>query len=278
MTNLKPETLNPKPQIRLIASDLDGTLHSTGTFSPRVRDAVARARAQGVRVVVATGRMFLSAGRLARDLGLDDVVVTDHGATIWDLQTNTILTQQCVPTDLARAACALMPPDGTVLVCVNEKFHTPRITENALAFANYNRYNLVHTPDLIETLDAAPQKMVFIHDEDVTRDLLARMTRALGEQLQVVQSHPYFVEVTHRETSKGNAIAWLANRWGIARDQVLAMGDQGNDRSMIEWAGVGVAMGNATDELKRVADFVAPSVDEDGAAVAIEKFVLARDE
>ncbi len=56
------------------------------------------------------------------------------------------------------------------------------------------------------------------------------------------------------------------------------MGDQGNDRSMIEWAGVGVAMGNATDELKRVADFVAPSVDEDGAAVAIEKFVLARDE
>ncbi|MBI5305086.1 MAG: HAD family phosphatase [Chloroflexi bacterium] len=259
--------------IRLIASDLDGTLRAE-QFTPRLRAAVRCALARGVRVVIATGRMFLTAEWFARDLGLTDVLVTDHGATIWDLQTRTILTQQRIPRDLARAALALTPPDGTAIVCINERFYAPRMTESAIRFADRNRHFLFHAPDLAETLDAEPQKIVFVHDAETTRELRTRLARELGEQLQIVQSHDHFAEVTHRATSKGNALAWLAERWGIARNEVLAMGDQDNDRSMIEWAGIGVAMGNAIPSLQAIADYVAPRAHDDGAAIAIEKFVL----
>lgn len=93
-------------------------------------------------------------------------------------------------------------------------------------------------------------------------------------EAQVVRSYSHYVELTHPAVSKGKAIEWLARRWGIDRDQVIAMGDQDNDRSMVEWAGLGVAMGNAIDSLKNAAAFVAPSASEDGAAQVIEQFVL----
>jgi len=262
--------------IRLIASDLDGTLRieKNPTFTPRVREAVRRAQACGVRMVIATGRMFLTASPLACDLGLKHALVTDHGASIWDLPTRAMLYQKCIPRDMARAVIALTPPDGTVIVCINERFYIPRMTESAARFVDRYRDFVIHAPDLAATLDGEPQKIVFIQTVEQSRELRAGLARELEGQLQVVQSHDYFVEVTHRETSKGNAVAWLAERWGIARDEVLALGDHDNDRSMIEWAGMGVAMDNADARLKAVADFIAPNVHDDGAAYVIEKFVL----
>jgi Cof subfamily protein (haloacid dehalogenase superfamily) len=260
---------------KLIAADLDGTLRTEQhPFTPRLRDAVRRAQARGVRGVIATGRIYRTAVPYARDLGLHDAIICNHGATIRDVESGEILSEKTVPLDLARELIERASDDLIVLVCVEEEFYTPRLSNDATKFVGNYRDHLHVVPDLAQSLRGEPQKVLFISEESVTASLLIELKIRFGGALQVVQSFPLYVELTHREASKGNAVAWLAKRWGIAREQVIALGDQGNDCSMIEWAGLGVAMGNAIDSVKALADFVAPRVDEDGAAVVIEKFVL----
>jgi hypothetical protein len=260
---------------KLIAADLDGTLRADGqSFTPRLREAVRRAHARDARVVIATGRMYRTAAPFARDLDLNSAIICDHGATIRDPRSGEILFQKTMPLDLAREVIARASDDLAVLVCIAEEFYTPRLSALARDFVGSYRDYLHIVPDLARALPGEPQKIIFINDESVTESLFIELKIRFGKVLQVVQSYPTYVELTHRDVSKGNAVAWLAERWNIAREQVIALGDHDNDRSMIEWAGLGVAMGNAIERLKAVADFVAPSVDEDGAAVVIEKFVL----
>jgi hypothetical protein len=261
---------------RLIAADLDGTLRaSQQSFTPRVRAAVRQAQARGVRVVMATGRMFQTAEPFARELGLTDPIICDHGATICDLQTNALLFQKRISLDLVRMVIESVPEYVAVTVCLDGELFTSRVNEDALQGAGqYVREHLHEVGNLMETVQREPQKLFCGADPDSSSHLLGDMTTRFGDVLQVVQSNPQYVELTHRDASKGNAVAWLARRWGIAREQVLAMGDQHNDHSMIGWAGLGVAMGNAIPSVKAIADFIAPSAAEDGAAVAIERFVL----
>jgi len=263
---------------KLIAADLDGTLRAEQhPFTPRLRDAVRRAQARGVRVVIATGRIYRTAAPFARDLGLTDAIICNHGATIRDAGSSEILFEKQVPLDLAREIIARASDDLTVIACVEEEFYTPHLSVDAQKFVGSYRDHLHVVPDLARSLCGEPQKILFVSDESVTASLFVELKIRFGSLLQVVQSFPLYVELTHREASKGNAVAWLARRWNIAREQVIALGDQGNDCSMIEWAGLGVAMGNAIDSVKALADFVAPRADEDGAAAVIEKFVLDAD-
>lgn len=260
---------------KLIAADLDGTLRTDRhPFSPRLRDAVRRAQARDVRVVIATGRMYRTAAPFARELGLTSAMICDHGATIRDASSGEMLVQKTVPLDLAREVIECASDDLAVLVCVQEEFFTPRLSAAAQNFVGSYREYLHVVPDLAQSLHGEPQKILFVNDESVTDSLFVELKIRFGTELQVVQSDPTYVELTHRDVSKGNAVAWLAQRWNIAREQVIALGDHDNDRSMIEWAGLGVAMGNAIERVKASADFIAPSVDEDGAAFVIEKFVL----
>lgn len=259
---------------KLVVADLDGTLRANQQpFTSRLREAVRRAQERGVRVVIATGRMYRTAVPFARDLGLS-TIICDHGATIRDVPSGEILFQKTMPLDWAREVIARASDDLGVLACIAEEFYTPRLTPSIERFVDIYRDYLHIVPNLADALPGEPQKIIFINDVAVTDSLFIELKIHFGQVLQVVQSHTTYVELTHRDTSKGNAAAWLANRWGIAREEVIALGDQDNDRSMIEWAGLGVAMGNAIERLKTIADFVAPSAEEDGAAVVIEKFVL----
>jgi Cof subfamily protein (haloacid dehalogenase superfamily) len=260
---------------KLVAADLDGTLRAEGQpFTPRLRLAVRRAQERGVRVVIATGRMYRTSAPFARDLGVDSAIVCDHGATIRNVQSGEILCQKRVPLDLAREVIACASDDLTVLVCLEEEFYTPHLSADGENFVGMYREHLHVVPDLAQALRGEPQKILFVNEEAVIASLFVELKIRFGKMLQVVQSYPQYAELTHREASKGNAVAWLAQRWGIARDEVIALGDQDNDRSMIEWAGLGVAMGNAIDSLKAVADYLAPRAAEDGAAAVIERFVL----
>lgn len=259
---------------KLVVADLDGTLRANQhAFTPRLREAVRRAQERGVRVVIATGRMYRTAVPFARDLGLG-TIICDHGATIRDVPSGEILLQKTVPLDLAREVIARASDDLGVVACIAEEFYTPRVSPSIETFVDSYRDYLHIVPNLADALPGEPQKIIFINDESVTDSLFVELKIHFGDVLQVVQSWHTYVELTHRDASKGNAAAWLAARWNIAREESIALGDQDNDRSMIEWAGVGVAMGNAVARVKAVADFVAPSVEEDGAAIVIEKFVL----
>ncbi len=259
----------------MIVADLDGTLKSESnpSFTPRVREAVERAQARGVRVVLATGRMFQTAEPYIRELGLVDPVICDHGARILDVASHKALFEKRVPLQLMRKVASFADGDLTLTACADGELHTNRIDTNAHD-DSYSRKHLHLTPDFM-TLHIEPQKLLFLNDEPTTDRAFPKLKARFMEQMQVVRSSVRRIELTHPDASKGKAAAWLAAQWGIPREQMIAIGDQDNDRSMIEWAGLGVAMGNAIDSVKAIAGFVAPSAEEDGAAVAIEKYVLS---
>lgn len=262
---------------RLIAVDLDGTLKAEGQpVTPRVRAALQQAQACGVRVVMATGRMFRTAYPFTQELSLTDPVVCDQGATIWDLQKKHILVEKRIPLELVRELLAFVDGNLTLLACVDEEFYTARLTQDAVTFAGKYADEHLHTvADLVSCAASGLQKIVFVNDPDVSSTLFQSLQKRFGETLQVVQSYPRYVELTHRDASKGKAIAWLAEQWGIPREQVMAFGDQDNDRSMIEWAGLGVAMGNAIESVRAAAKLMAPSAEEDGVAEVIERLALS---
>lgn len=261
---------------RLLAADLDGTLKAEGqAFSLRVRAAVKLAQDKGVHVVIATGRMYRTAEYYARDLGLAEAIICDHGATIRDLDTGGILFKLRMPPELARSVVEAADPELTLLACIDEEFYTEHMTQAAVLFAGrYAQEHLHRVPNLAQVVQAGPQKLIFIHEPAVITRQLEKLIAAYGDRLQVVQSYPRYVELTHLDASKGKAVEWLARRWGIQRQQVIAIGDQDNDRSMIEWAGLGAAMGNAVASVRAVARYVAPAVEQDGVAAVIERFVL----
>ncbi|MBI5034318.1 MAG: HAD family phosphatase [Chloroflexi bacterium] len=261
--------------IKMIACDLDGTLRPlSAEFSPRLKKVVTQVQESGIRFVLATGRMFRSAEPFARELGIRDAIICDQGGTIRDAHTNTILFEKRMPLELARDVLVHLPTDVAVLVCLDEEFYVPRLTDMERSFTESHQKHLHQIPDIATWLPKDPQKIAFVVEPDDAPALLANLRARYGDLAQVVRSHARFVELTHRDVSKGKAVEWLAQYWNIPREQVLAMGDQENDVSMIEWAGIGVAMGNAIAEAKAVAQFIALNDDQDGAAIAIEKFVL----
>lgn len=117
-------------------------------------------------------------------------------------------------------------------------------------------------------------KGMFIDDPKLLSEFIKNFPQALKDRFYVVQSEPYFFEAMNKKASKGNAIAELATKLGITSDEVMALGDQGNDLTMVKYAGTGVAMGNGIDELKQNAQFITKTNEEDGVAYAIEKFAL----
>jgi HAD superfamily hydrolase (TIGR01484 family) len=122
-----------------------------------------------------------------------------------------------------------------------------------------------------------PHKFILSVHDPAERDALAARVRAYFEQtldaVSVVSSHRILVEGLPKGVNKSVGLRWLAAHYGIDRTEVLAVGDNDNDLEMLEWAGVGIAMGNASRAVLAAADWVAPSVTEDGAAIALEKYL-----
>ncbi len=265
--------------IRLVALDLDGTLMGADlAISRRVRAAIAAAVQRGVRVTLATGRMFSATAPFARDLHLDAPLICYQGGWIQGLVTE-VLHRITLPDDLAGQAIALGRERG---------WHTILYADGRL-FVDGLRYPVdyyekflgpdpIEAPDLTRVLDTCrPDKVLYVAAPEEIPDIAGSLNAHFGTSADIVQSHRNFIEVVPKGVNKGQALAWLAAREGVSPDAVLAIGDQQNDVAMLTWAGNGVAMGNAVDEVKDVADWVAPTLEADGAAVALERFILAED-
>ncbi len=269
-----------RPDIKLIAVDLDGTtLKHVGekfSVSPRVRAALDAAKRQGVQVVIATGRGVFATREFARLLGVNAPAVCHQGGVIHDFVTETTLHEMTLPLDLA---CELATLESTYPSWHAVMYRDENVYITHKEYPDHFYDLVANGPIVNDDLCAVlqghePEKVLFIFDPDKISEGLRIITGRVGNRAVVVQSHPMFVEVNPLGAHKGAGLAWLARHLGVAQEHIMAIGDQGNDVTMIEWAGLGVAMGNANPLAKQVADWIAPSLDEDGAAVAIEKFVL----
>ncbi len=265
--------------IKLFVSDLDGTLvDHTGHIAEEDIEALRRARKLGVKVVIATGRI---PGTIDDFLDLlevqeDEPVVGGQGAVI-ALRDGRILHTLTIPREVAEEGAIIAREQGAVPV-----FYTPdAILMERVAFspeedAYWLGKTLRYDPDALAHLDGEFIKLLAAQpDASRAADLLAAFQARLADRAEVVRSHHWFVEAVNQRASKGAAIAWIAKQWGIRQDEVMAIGDAGNDVSMLRWAGLSAAPADATPEARNAAGWIAPPLAEHPVAAALERFVFS---
>lgn len=268
-------------RFRLIAADLDDTLlDENSKISPRNRKAIRSAVDQGVRFVIVTGRMFKTSVSYLDELGLngDCPLINYHGALIKKAKSREIILHQSLNNELAVAVAEEAErQDCHVSLFIDDNLYISEESEFSRYYQSLAKIELQEVGVLSAFLKkngASPSKMSIIRWDGRIDEIEAGLKETFGEKLSVLQSRPYFLEITDRKATKGQALRWLVEREGIKREEVIAFGDGHNDLDMISYAGLGVAVANARPEVLEAADLVASSSSEDGVAEVIEKYVL----
>ena len=262
--------------IKLIAVDLDDTLlDNAQKISPRVKEAVRQAVAQGVAVTLCTGRMHRSALRYALELDLDIPLLTYNGGMIRCSMSGETLLHRPLDAQTATEVLALFRERGWYIqVYVDDVLYVKEHSTEARYYERVSGIPAVPIGDKLFSLDAAPTKMLALAEPELIKEIRSVLVARFGERLNAPISKPVYLEIVHPSVNKGMALDFLARRLGIDRESVMAVGDSMNDLDMVRYAGWGVAMGNACEELKRIARVVTGPNDADGVAEAIEKYVL----
>ncbi len=263
------------PNIKLIALDLDGTLeNSQHVITPRTQAAVAAAQAQGMTVIIATGKTYYS-GRQAREkLGLSTPSVHAQGLMVY-AGDGSILYERDLSAEILREVVdAAAQFDADVIAYSRGRTLATERNAHTSVLEKYGEPPLTVVADL---LDAPAQKLIAVADPAQIVRLRAVLAEQLAERASLVQANlTNMLEILPIGASKGDGVQRVLDHLGLDSAEMLAIGDGENDIEMLQMAAIGVAMGNAGQHVKDSADFVTASNDEDGVALAIEKFVLKR--
>ena len=275
--------------IKLLALDIDGTLlNRKSKVTPRVREALDAAQAQGVHIALVTGRRFSSARPIVQELELSIPLVSHNGALTKNI--TTLETIQYHPFDNA-TACEVIRLGREYkadIICCDDPHGLGTMVmegfspENRALEMYLKKYwdAVVEVSDLLDYLQHDPIQIMFSGKCDRMDEFGQILETIIGDRAKIFQTRYRQVDLTIMDVlspaaSKGEAVAELAATYGIAREEVMAVGDNHNDLPMLRYAGLGVVMANAEDELKQLGFEVTTSNDEDGVAVAIEKFILS---
>lgn len=267
--------------IQLVAFDLDGTLlDEKQHITPRVLDAVAAAQDQGVYITLATGRVYPIAVPFAQRLHINIPLICSQGCWIQGVNDPEPRYRAVLPADATQKALELAERENwhTVFyagmdIFIQELLYPYKFYTSLLA----NKLDIEENWEKVLKQNPQADKLLFILPEEEVPGMIQQLRAHLDGRATVMQSHKQLVEVVPTEDNKGTGLAWLADYLGIPQEAVMACGDQENDIEMVRWAGMGVAMGNAIPAVKDVADWIAPYQEDDGAAVAVERFVLLKD-
>lgn len=264
--------------IRLVAMDLDDTLLCDDyTISERTLAAVRAAQGLGVKITLATGRMPVSARPYAEQLALDVPVINYHGAMIQNALSREIIFRRVIPVNLAEKIIEfLQKKQFYVQIYLGDQVFTQELNKYSDLYKSIARVR-IEQRDLIKLLKEEPEgveKMLVISEEHDLGCLADILGLRYGRMIHITKSKPMFLELTEITVNKGAALANLAELYGVAREEVMAIGDSFNDIEMIEYAGLGVAMGNARSEVQTKADVITGTNQEDGVAQALERYVL----
>ena len=227
--------------------------------------------------MLVTGRMFQSVRRYALEAGIEDPVVCYQGAVVAEPVSGRWLRHVPIPLELAREAIAAVNDEGFGLNCyVDDELYVAEITPEARRYADFQNLELHPVGNLLEWLDRPPTKLVVIGDPDALDGLRQKVLERFAGRLYIAKSLPYFLEFAAPDVTKAVGLAFLAEQLGFTRERTVAFGDGENDIELVDWAGYGVAVENAHDRVKEVADFVCPSVDEEGVAQVLEAYLDSR--
>lgn len=268
--------------VKLIALDLDGTLlNSQKEISQTNKAALVQARAQGVKVVLTTGRPLAAIGHFLEELDLihaDEYAITFNGGLI-QRNTGEVLAETAFGYEDVKSIYNLTQELGLPLDLVDGgdvyalKSVVPTLYPTCNAMLNHMPAEFASI-----TADRRFNKGITSCAADLIDASLSKIPAAFHDRFEIFKSRDIILEWSPKGVHKANGLASLTQLLGIAQSEVMACGDEANDLSMIKWAGIGVAMGNATDEVKAAAQIVTPATnDQDAVAWAVYKYLLGKE-
>ena len=266
----------------MIVLDIDGTLlNSDHIITARMRAALIKVQQMGIQLVLASGRPTYGVLPLARELDMDKnngFILSYNGGQIMNVQTGEVVFEKQIDPKmlpyLERKAkkynFAVFTYSGDTIIANDLS------DEHIIQEAELNDMRLKEETDFAEAITFSPYKcMIVSDDEEALISLERHWKRRLAGVLDVFRSETYFLEVVPPFIDKANTLSILLEKLGVATENVVAIGDGVCDVSMLQLAGLGIAMGNAQESVKACADYVTLTNDEDGVAIAIEKVVIA---
>jgi Cof subfamily protein (haloacid dehalogenase superfamily) len=264
---------------KLIAIDMDGTLlNENKEISNRSQKGIGKLKEMGIKVVLATGRPLLGVMRYIEKLDLlevDDFVVTYNGALVQSTKTNKVLLKKPLSLDSYKELYAVSKElDVNIHALTGNSVLTPKKNPYTEIESSINQIPIIEGS--IEDIDDSTNivKVMFVDDPKKLDSIMPYIPQWVIEKYEVLRSAPIFLEFLDKDVNKGIGVSLIANHLGIKPEEVICVGDAGNDIAMIQYAGLGVAMANATEDVKNVADYITLSNEEDGVAHVIEMFML----
>jgi Cof subfamily protein (haloacid dehalogenase superfamily) len=264
-----------KRPFRLAAVDLDDTLLGPDhLISAKNAEAVQWLKKAGIEVVIASGRRHGSTTVFADQLELRGPILSYNGALVKVHGTGEVYHHVPVPADLAIEIVAFAEENGSPL---NYYLNDDLLVKEPTPWSDlYHSRTLspIHPVGSLRQFDGQqPTKLILLGPADTVKRLSEELGPKYQGRLNVLISNPEYLEIMAPNVSKAFGLEAIGRRHDIPADSMIAFGDSGNDIAMLRYAGFGVAMGNARDEVKAAADYVAPRNDEDGFALAVESCV-----
>lgn len=266
--------------IKLVAIDIDGTLvNNNREITPKVFEAIQKAKAAGVKIVIATGRPLLGVKNILESLNLldaGDYVITYNGALVQATATGEAFIDEPLTYD-----------DYVDIEMESRRLKTPlhSITMSTIYTHNRNisKYSINEAyitglPLKYRTAEEMAKheiiKMMYIDEPEKLDETITKLPQRFKERYTIVKSTPFYLEILNKNASKGLAVQHLAEKLGISHEETMAIGDEENDRSMLEAVGNPVVMANGNPELKKIAKYITKSNEASGVAHAINEWVL----
>lgn len=269
--------------IQAVFLDVDGTLLGPDhKISPRNLSVIQYVQEHHrIPVFLATGRPPQDLKKYYNQLGLDTPAICMNGAYIIDLKNNRLIKEEKIPLDLVsvfKKECnqypvALVYYQGSRWMTTKLSPHIEKEVHNA-----DNTIEVIPFEKIIDhwkNKNDSPHKMGLLsNDEKILTSTCKGLREKFRSTLNIQRSQSNFIEVTSHHVSKGKALDFLLQTYPFQRENILAIGDSDNDISMLEWAGMGIAMGNAGEHIKKLSNAVTLNNLEDGVAHALEKYVI----
>lgn len=266
---------------KMIVLDLDGTLTDRNKeITPRTREALFRLKRQGGIIVLASGRPTYGIMPLARELELHKsggYILSFNGGRIIDCGTGETIFAKELPVSSNQRIIHMAKEHGVnILTYENDLIITPNAEDEYVRKEAFiNKLEVKEIEDMESHVQFPVVKFLMLEDGDYLSTVEPKVKAALGRDYSVYRSEPYFLEILPKGIDKAASLERLLTRLGMSRDSMIACGDGYNDLSMIQYAGLGVAMENAVLPVKKAADYVTGSNNDDGIAHVIEKFMLS---
>ncbi|MDR5588588.1 MULTISPECIES: Cof-type HAD-IIB family hydrolase [Clostridium] len=272
---------------KLVCIDMDGTLlNGHSNISERNKDALKKAVKKGVQVAISTGRIFASADYFADLIGIKTDLISCNGAYIKNRSTNEVMYSNTLTNEqVLKIHDSIKGHDFKIIYYTHDtaivdslfpENHTYNVTNKLVS--DEKKVKFFITSDINKILEKYSNKIIKVICLDNSKDknTLFEVKNNLLKfsDIETVSSGDNNFEVMQRGVSKGNAARILSEKLGIKQEEVICIGDNENDLSMIKFAGLGVAMGNGSDVVKEVADYITDTNVNDGVAKVIEKFIL----